>query len=177
MAARSVPRTAVRNPGDPISSTQWTTGVGYLNDFMTFPPIFRGRCTTAPVATTGVPLAMPLDTSDFDFDAGHSNVTNNSRYTCQVPGWYQVEGYVAFTNGGSNGRVIAYVYKNGSPVAGSSQSTARVIDFQSVVCSTLVQLAAGDYVEIFGRQDTGANVAVTSGVDLAPCMNLFWVHA
>lgn len=175
MAVRNIPQSSTKVPGDLITAAVFNTGVSYMSDFMKGPPFFRGRSGATINLTNNVWTAMPLSVTDVDSDNGHSNSVNNTRYTCQVPGWYWVEGYVALTTGGTAGRCDSAIYKNGS-VMPSSQFISRSTDLCSWLAQLVVQLAAGDYVEVFCRQETGATLGTFVGTDLCPAMNLFWLH-
>lgn len=177
MASRTLPRTAQKATNDLITGALWNAGPRALVSFLCNVPTFRGRQANSQALTSGSWAALALDTTDIDTDSGHSNVTNNSRYTCQVAGWYYVEGYFATGSGGSAARFESAIAKNGGIIAGSSQFLLRQNDLQALMTGTLVQLAVGDYVEVWGRHNSGAGVGTFSGSDLACCMNLFWVHS
>lgn len=177
MANRVVPRTAQKATNDLITGALWNAGPKALGDFLLGPPIFRGRQAAAQSLTSGTWSALALDTTDVDSDSGHSNVTNNSRYTCQVAGWYYVEGYFATGSGGTAARFDCSIAKNGTIVGASAQFLLRQNDLQALMSGTLVQLAVGDYVEVWGRHNSGAGVGTFAGSDLDCSMNLFWVHS
>lgn len=175
---RTVPSLVLQNPGNLVSSTLWNNGPKAMGDYYTAPPMFRGRQVATQTFTTGVWAAVTLDATDVDTDSGHSNVTNNSRYTAQVSGWYWVVGFCAWTNTNTSHDIFCALYVNGSIMLGTGQAVEKTgSDFASVSASSLVFLHVGDYVEVFARQDTGANyVTWTNNVDLTPCMNLVWVR-
>lgn len=175
MASRIVPPTAQKTAGDLITSALWNVGVVEFSNFITSVPTVRVRQGASQTLTSGSWAALGMNISDIDTDSGHSNSVNNSRYTCQVAGWYYAEGYLATTAGASS-RFEASIAKNGTIVGGSATFLIKTNDLQSIVCGTLVQLAVGDYIEVWGRQNSGANVSTFDGSDLAPCMNAFWVH-
>lgn len=177
MASRTVPRTATKASGQLITGALWNAGPYALGNFLLNVPMFRGRQNTSQSIANGTYTALNLDVTDVDTDSGHSNVTNNTRYTCQVAGWYWVEGYVAFPAGGSSGRLVCAVAKNGTYVTASEQFLERTSDLQSCSASALVQLSTGDYVEIWGQQGSGVSLSTFIGTDLDCCMNLFWVHS
>lgn len=177
MANRVVPRTAQKATNDLITGALWNAGPKALGDFMLNPPIFRGRQGSAQALTSGTWAPLNLNTTDVDSDSGHSNVTNNSRYTCQVAGWYYVEGYFATGSGGTAARFECSIAKNGTVVGASAQFLVRQNDLQALMSGTLVQLAVSDYVEVWGRHNSGAGVGTFVGSDLCCSMNLFWVHS
>ena len=176
MAARTLPVTATKNTADLITGSLWNAGPKALGDFMLTVPIFRGRQGTTQNIANGTWTALSLDVTDVDSDSGHSNVTNNSRYTCQVPGWYWVEGYFALGIY-AQARFTAGIRKNGVSVPGSAQSTIKLGDLQSISASTVVQMAVNDYVEVWGWQSVGSTITTFDGSDLCPCLNVFWLHS
>lgn len=177
---RTVPSLALQNPGNVVSSTLWNNGPKAMGDFYTAPPMFRGRQSATQTFTTGTWAALTLDATDIDTESGHSNVTNNSRYTAQVGGWYWVLGFGAWTNS-ANGQADIYcgLRVNGTLIVGTAQVALKTAnDFSSISSSGLIYLRVGDYVEVWARQDTGANLVTwTNNVDLTPCMNLVWAHS
>lgn len=174
---RAMPRTATKNPNDLITASLFNTGVLYLSSFTLQPPVFRGHCTTTPAIATATWTVMPLDATEFDSDSGHSNVTNNSRYTCQITGWYWVEGYVSLNTGDGTARCESGLFVNGSVYAGASQFISRTNQIESWTAGALVHLNASDYVEVAVRQNTGISINVDVGIDLAPSLAVFWVHS
>jgi hypothetical protein len=108
--------------------------------------------------------AVTFNTEDFDTDSYHSTSTNTSRFT--VPSGKA--GKFAFTGsiswGASNQgtfRLVA-VYKNGSvfnqvvQFAGTNDGTIQPFAY-------VYDLAVGDYLEVFVRQNTGGALDVQGG--------------
>lgn len=176
---RTVPSLLLQNPGSLVSAALWNSGPKAMGDFYTAPPLFRGHQSATQTFTTGTWTAVTLDVTDVDTESGHSNITNNSRYTAQTAGWYWAVGFCAWTNANASHDVFCALYVNGSIRLGTGQALAKPTnDYTSLSTSSLVYLRAGDYVEVFARQDTGANLATFAGnVDLTPCMNLVWAHS
>jgi hypothetical protein len=176
--ARTLPETAFKTSSDYMSGALWNAGPKALGDFLLGPPVFRGTQFTPQSVPNATWTAMALDAASIDTDGGHSNVTNNSRYNCQVPGWYWAEGYVALSPVGGQSRYEAAIAKNGVIWAGSAQFTSKAnADYQALVAGAMVQLAVGDYVEAWGRQQTLGAVATWTGGDLCPCLNVLWLHS
>lgn len=110
--------------------------------------------------------ALTFQAESFDTDSFHDNSTNTSRFTVPTGkgGKYVVSGTVSYSTNATGARA-ASIYKNGAvvnyhsilpPVAGGVTGTY-------VPVSYVLSLAAGDYVEIFGWQTSGGNLAVTNG--------------
>jgi hypothetical protein len=178
--SRSVPSLVLQNPGNIVSSALWNSGPKAMGDFYTAAPMFRGRQSSAQTFTSGTWTAVHLDATDVDTDSGHSTSVNNTRYTAQTAGWYWVVGFMAWTNSNNQDPIYCALYVNGSIFVGTGQcltKTGGAGGFSALSASGLVHLHAGDYVEVWARQDTGANyTAWTTNFDLTPCMNLVWVH-
>lgn len=176
---RTVPVSATKADGQLITGALWNAGPRATSAFAFSPPICRVRQGGVLTTTSNVWSPLSFNTTDVDSEGGHNNVTNNSRYTCQVPGWYWVEGYCAFNNGGGTAgfRFACSIAKNGTQILGAMQTSYFAADLQSLSAGTIVSLAAGDYVETWGYQNSGALVNTFVGTDLCSCMNIFWIHS
>ena len=177
MGSRTVPQTATKSATQLITGALWNAGPKALGDFVLGPPMFRGHQAATQTLASGAWTAMSLGATDVDTDTGHSNSVNNSRYTTQVQGWYWVEGYVAFQSGQPASRFESAIAKNGVIVPGSSQFLLRQNDLQALSAGCVVQLNVTDYVEVWGRQNSGGNLLTQAGTDLLPSMNAFWIHS
>lgn len=139
--------------------------------------------------------ALTLDSEEFDTDGFHSTSSNTSRITIPsgLGGKYSVAGNVGSIPS-QNGYAIGALYKNGSTyIAGSSNAIGLVnTGFQTVPVQAVVDLAAGDYIEIvyltngtgpFGsatprdatmlevmRMDSGAPATTWTEVDGSPAV-------
>jgi len=120
------------------------------------PPRFRGRQSVAQSLTSAVFAPVTFDLEDVDNYSGHSTVTNTSRYTAQVAGWYLCSGTVAFT-GNATGRRASDWMKNGSVLNGSQLASAPGVStaVEIPAATMLITLGVGDYVEIGAYQESG----------------------
>lgn len=124
------------------------------------------RTAAFTLTTSGTTYTIPWDTEEFDSDVFHDTVTNNTRITIPtgLGGLYYVGatlGMVAFT--GANQRFLGWISKNGSTTidyaeVGGDGNTQ--IPFVSL--STVVSLAAGDYLEAKVIQTTGGSRGFTT---------------
>lgn len=107
-------------------------------------------------------------------DAGdlHSTVTNNSRLTAPITGWYMIGGHVRFA-AAAGGNRQALIRLNGTtfiaPYQAASLGAAANPDFSVV---TAYQMTAGDYVEVVVFQDSGGAINVLSAANFSP---EFWM--
>jgi hypothetical protein len=138
------------------------TNIGFVLN----PPAFIGyQATTQSLNNTNW-TSLSLDAESYDNYTGHSNITNNSRYTSQVSGWYTVSGVYAAVGNATGFRAVRIV-KNGNQLLGfASYSGATTSSGTSIITPTNdLLLAAGDYVEVQGWQSTGGNLNTDIGVD------------
>ena len=100
--------------------------------------------------------AVTWNTEWFDTDAYHSTSSNTSRFT--IPsgkaGYYFITGRLDY-QAGSGGNRRALIYKNGSSVAGASFIFGNNTE-QTVQINTILNLAVGDYVELYTFQNFGS---------------------
>jgi len=158
---------AVPTPPDFVSAVSSTTQLNQVRDAIKFlqnRPRFKLYQTSAQNFLNGVGAAVTfnaevLDT-DIDLTSGHDNVTNNSRWTCRYPGWYLISGTVSY-NANAAGIRFAYIRVNGVDQDGTIGSIGgSAAEIGCVHCHTgKVYLAAGDYVELWSSQNSGATIA------------------
>lgn len=148
------------------------------NAFLTNVPMAQlVQVTTGTALTTNAWGSIGFDSSTIDNYNGHSNSTNNSRYTIQVAGKYQVAGVVAHGTS-STGDRGAKVIKNGAVIQGAyslvgSASTTHGVSVP--VAPFVVQCIVGDYLELQGYQNSGGSLTTTIGTDQACSFLIRWV--
>lgn len=139
-------------------------------------PIFRGFPSAATTTTTGVLTSIAMDTESVDSHNGHDAVTNPSRYTAQVAGWYRVIATATFNPNVTGRRIVEILVvgsiANTTEVAGSAGSATRL----QIQCADLVFMNVGDYVEFATFQDSGGNLSVSGGT-LRTSMSVIFEHA
>lgn len=173
---RTVPVSATKNAGDLITGALWNAGPAASNTFLTGVPIAMVYQANAQSLASGF-SAIAMDTTILDTDSQHSNSVNNSRVVCQVAGWYSVGGAVGFSTNttGSRGGLI---YKNGSSLTQATGNIAAASNVLHVATAGefCIQLAVGDYVELYGFQNTGAplNTAISG---YSSYLYVRWDHA
>ncbi len=108
-----------------------------------------------------------FDTKDFDTGSNFDAVTNH-RFTAPIAGFYQINSYVNILSPGNTGvSSIIYLFKNGVNIQQGDGLYPnigvgnQVIAFGNI--SHLVQLAAGDYLEIFVFMDVTSNTVTVNG--------------
>lgn len=150
--------------------------------FLLYPPecIIVQTATTSTIATglgwTSVGFA---DGAVIDNYTSHSNVTNNTRVTIQVAGWYTVGGAVCYAPNATGVRG-ARCSKNGTAIQGSAiivNNVGGVVDTSvDTAAPRDVQCAVGDYIELQTNQTSGANLATAIAADLGTFLQVKFSH-
>lgn len=168
------PVEATAAPGGTITSALWNTGVRDGVNFLANPPIAVLTQTAAQSTTTGALVPLAWDTTTLDTYGGHSNTTNNTRYTAQQPGWYLPVVIGAWLANGGGVRYTTLA-KNGSQLnflSGPQPANGSFVG--ATTCYGAVQLNTGDYIEGWSFQNSGG------GLNTSPSfcqMIIFWLHA
>jgi hypothetical protein len=145
-----------------------------------FPKLHAYQSSAGTVTlTTGVDALIPFDAEISDTINGHSIVTNNSRYTPTVAGKYKCFGQVA-TAVNANGNRIAHFRKNGNRDLGAPYSGFRApVGADSIgvaVAGALISCnGTTDYIELWGYQSSGGNLATFSDASSNSFMQIeYW---
>lgn len=169
-----VPSEMTATVGAILTAAEWNSNVRDGINFLAQPPLFVGNQATAQSVSNAVWTAVSIDTTVGDSYSGHSNTTNNTRYTAQVAGWYACLGSVGWA-ANSGGVRYGAIFVNGSENfayfenrAAASASSAFTPVF------ALGYLAAGSYVELRGYQSSGAALSTAGG---SSGLGVWWVHA
>jgi hypothetical protein len=151
----------VHNPATgTVAPAAWGDQIRENQEFLIDPPgcsVFHS--TTQSIATATV-VVLNANSENFDNDAMHSTVTNNSRITIQTAGRYLITAAVQWDTNANNDRQVL-LRKNGvvQSIAANTQVRAGVGNTGFTVVATTIA-AAGDYIEAFCRQTSGGNLNV-----------------
>ncbi|MFE2323578.1 hypothetical protein ACFXD5_06590 [Streptomyces sp. NPDC059385] len=157
-------------------ATAGMTITGQYLDRLENPPIGVFQQQVTQSVATGVWSVLTFDTEITDPYGGHSTVTNTSRYTCQLAGWYRVTGRAAF-NANATGSRGARVHLNGSFIIGAANLCGAGTLAGLVEVSHVLLLAVGDYVEIAGGQNSGGALSTQFANEGASMMYVQRIHA
>lgn len=152
-----VPQLAGPIVGYPASQAYLTAQVYNPLYFLLNPPLFYGVQATGQNILNTTNVAITLDTGVTDTYGGHSNTVNNTRYTAQVAGYYDMCGCVGYQPNATGVR-SAKLYVNGSVIQGSAVEIPAVQSANAVTIATPVvnkYLHVGDYVEVYTWQNSG----------------------
>ncbi len=99
------------------------------------------------------------DVETFDAQNMHSNTTNNTRLTIPLAGRYLVSARLSFNINATGGRSI-YLHRNGAfysitdhRAGANGRTTIQLVE--------IMDLAAGEYLEVAGSQDSGATLTTS----------------
>lgn len=149
-------------------------------NFLANPPMATLYQTAATASVNAVWIALGMDTTTVDTYGGHSNTTNNSRYTAIVAGTYEICGTVAWPANSVGARGVR-IMKNGSTViTGAATFTGTTNGDVYAIATPTYQVAmqVGDYLEVWGFQSSGGALSTSvAAADIRSSMNIRWVHA
>lgn len=128
----------------------------------------RRRCRLVATATQSIPhnvaTALTFTSEEYDVYGFHDPVTNNSRITPNVAGWYTVRGAVHFPARADWTMIQCYYRKNGaggtSIASGDRQgTTGNVAQSRSPQAALIDFNGTTDYVELITQHTNTAAVA------------------
>lgn len=121
--------------------------------------------STAQSLSAGVTTKLQYQTKNWDYQTEYDNTTNY-RFTSKKGGTYLVTASMYLTNPASNDPFTLAVYKNGSQYAVINNGVAINGANYMVLGSTVVQLNANDYVEIYGYSAQANTLITGSGLSV-----------
>lgn len=163
-----------------VSEVEVASYLNSLRDALLFllnPPLLGVKQNSVQTLTTAVWTSITMDASTVDTYGMHSNVTNNSRATAIVSGWYRPSGCVAFAASATGTRGARFAV-NGTAVAGTAQFGPPTAAGSAAIAAVTfpIFLNAGDYVEIQGVQNSGGNLNTLVASDLDSTLALHFDH-
>ena len=116
-----------------------------------------------------------LDTEDFDTDAIHDTVTNNTRLTAKTAGKYLITGIIEYAANATGNRATAIRLNGITFIAETLVPNAGSGTLVFVGTTTIYDLAVNDYVELMAFQTSGGNLnSVVSG-SITPQFSMFLI--
>lgn len=115
---------------------------------------------TQTIADDASAHIVNLGSELFDTANMHDNVTNNSRLTAPIGGTYQIDACVDW-NANATGVRSLWIGRGGLPTDAGTQVAAASAIYPAQQCAgDLLQLAAGEYIEMSVRQTSGGDLGV-----------------
>lgn len=179
----AVPVPANGVAGVDVSAAFWNAQVRDAITFLANPPICEAVQTVAQSIPTSTPTPINFDTNVVDSYNGHSTVTNTSRYTAQVAGWYALGGVVSLTANTTGTFRVALWAVNGTLVNGGAANQlpggSSTRPAATGAADIEVFLNVGDFVTLNSQQDSTASPGLNTSVATpnSSRMSIRWVHA
>lgn len=166
--------------GNAIASGTFGSLTAAALAFLLAPPRCMVYQTAAGTFTTsGTTYAVGFDTEAWDTDSMHSTASNTSRLVATTSGLYVLQCQLAFAANATGVRSLD-IRKNaaGNPASGTLLASSRAAAISGVVTTISLaidlQMAAGDYVELFGTHTSGGSLNSSTGVN-ATFAQMRWV--
>lgn len=105
--------------------------------------------------------AVAFNQEDYDTDAFHDVVTNNSRLTVPTTAKYLVTTVIGFAANATGQRVIRF-RKNGTTYIRGHAGPDGGSQAPAVNLSSVVALTAADYIEVMAYQNSGGSLSIGS---------------
>ena len=119
----------------------------------------RAYATTAQSLANGAGVAILFNQESYDTTAFHSTSSNTSRMTIPTgkTGYYFINCVLTY-DGNSSGQRDVYVYKNGTSILVNTTFSGQGSTVWGITATTTAYLTAGDYLELYGYQDSGVSL-------------------
>lgn len=117
---------------------------------------------------TATSTAATWDSEDWDALGMHSTSSNTSRITIKRPGIYRFRGYAHFDSNDTGLRQVIF-YKNGVADSDTTTSAATVAGQDKVPHEDYYSMVAGDYLEMYVWQNSGANRSLLAQFSRLDC--------
>ena len=147
-------------------------------NFLLAPPLaIVNQSSATQNLSSGVWTAILFDTEVIDRDGMHSTSSNTSRLTCVTPGYYAVEGMVAFHANATGGRGADFAI-NGTRVFATAvllETNDSATFYSAVAVVGTVYLNVGDYLELQGVQYSGGTLSTGILPDLGCSLTARWM--
>ncbi len=116
-----------------------------------------GTQSLANVTATKIQFNSVIDDSHAAFDSA-----TNYRYNVVVSGFYQISGSISYGANTTGTRIVLYRINGGADIYMSSIGTADITNETAVAFfARTAFLKSGDYIEIFGQQNSGGALNIT----------------
>ena len=138
----------------------------------------RTYLTTNVSTSNNTYTAVNFNAETYDTDGYHSTTTNTSRIT--IPsgkaGYYYITGQTQFASNSTSFR-IAQLRKNGTGVTQGSRINATSGNGTSVMAEDVLNLAVGDYIELFILQNSGGTLTTDADNESYPGLTVVYLGA
>lgn len=132
------------------------TGAKPGSQFQDGPAFSAYQSVSQTGIASGSDTKIQFQTEEFD-TANAFDSTTNYRFQPTVPGYYQINGSIAWNGAYTN--AMARIYKNGALGKDGIQVTA----FRSIASALVYLNGSTDYIELYGNQASGGAGSIATG--------------
>lgn len=157
----TVPNPRTWTVGELLTASKLNTDLRDGMNFLLSPPRTLLHKTASQSVNNTTWTVLTWNSEQYDNDGGHSNSTNNSRYTAQTAGWFTFTANILWASSGERG---ARFLKNGS----GNPFGEAVINGYAVHITGWTLLSVNDYVEVMGYQNSGGSLLQAESLDSSP---------
>tara|TARA_R100000084_G_C4607274_1_gene126238 strand:- start:42 stop:581 length:540 start_codon:yes stop_codon:yes gene_type:complete len=144
------------------SGDTFSLGSGVVQSNLNY-PAFLAYQTSAQAIANASNVKVQFDTELFDSDGMYDHSTNY-RFTPTKAGKYVVGAKIKFNNCASS-RVYTMIYKNGSEYERSEKRNDSSGTDPDPISNLIIDFnGSSDYVEVYGRQESGGSIDTNVGV-------------
>lgn len=153
-----------QSTGDVIGATQWNR-LGSNDQWLaesssTGRPMCKVTRSSDQTIAHATQTAIAWNVNSLDNAASHSTTVNNSRLIAPTAGWYRVVANLKWFNNLTGARV-ANITQGGAGFPDGEDAILAYSIFNAVhIVEAYVHLAVAEYVEVFGIQASGGNLAL-----------------
>lgn len=167
--------------GNFMTAALWNANIYNGMNFLLNPPIFSGYQVGAQSIAANSWTSLAVDTTIVDSYGGHSNTTNNSRYTAQVAGWYACSGIISFLSNSTGFRAGRFLVNATVGIATDTYVQPNAYGGSQTIYGVPTRqlyLNAGDYVELQCWHNSGGALSTSTGAaETTSAFDVRWVHA
>lgn len=160
---------SVHNPtAGLVAPASWGDAVRDAVVYLSSPPRVRVYNSANISIPNGTLTALTFNSERFDSDTMHSTAANTGRITFTTAGGYDVGCGVAFAANATGQRDCSIRLNGTTPIAYDARAAAPAT-VDTVFCiSTFYEFAAGDFIEVYVFQNSGAALNVRASGNISP---------
>lgn len=162
------------NPTSTILNARIRDAIAFLKNR---PHAVLRRITSNQPLSNNTVTPIMWNSEDMDTDGGHSNVTNPSRYTFNTPGVYYVNTVLVWGQSTVGKRSMFFALNGDTSRRYGWNSIFPINASGADMCLNAcahVTAQAGDYIEVWGLQDSGGSLDVKPS-NQDPRFEIEWV--
>lgn len=169
-------------PANPVQLPDCQLNWEALKKLLTPPSVRAMGAAASPIGlVTGVTTAIPMDTLVYSQGSGTATmwtIGSPTRLVASVAGVYDIAANLCFQIAAGGIREILLKHNGATFIGAQDVHTPSGANFANLSVASQYKLKAGEYVELYGFQSSGAGLAVLGGAAGATCttnISMCWV--